>query len=231
MKYLLPLLILITYFYFKNPIVKVPYHNIEFSYRIEHVGDKSSKDKLPMLIALHGDGSSPEDFYKNALGLLRTPVRVILIKGPKRRDFGHTWPNIDAKYDMPLSVAVNILISKYKTIGKPILLGFSSGAIMANHQAIIDPDTYSYIFSISGSLRNSALDLENKYSDLEVISYHGENDDTIAFQSGKSASENLKKSGLKTIFIPFEGGHNELFTTIRINVTNHIEEKLKVLVE
>ena len=153
-------IVLGIYLYLKKNTIESPEHKIQFSYEIKYTNNISANSKLPMIIALHGNGDSTKNFYNTTLAFLKTSARVILIEGPKNYQLGKAWPwkeNEFLKYGIPFSKVVTKLKSKYNTIGLPILFGFSGGAMMAYHQAVISPNTYSYIFPISGSLKYLSL--------------------------------------------------------------------------
>jgi hypothetical protein len=141
MKILIPFIIIIILaaFFLQDPSVTVPSNDVTFSYVVKYSGNAGSGDELPLLVALHGDGDTAKNFYKTALSQISVPARIILIKGPLPYGSGNAWPDtVDgyAKYGKAVSEAVEMILLKYPTSGKPVLLGFSGGACMAYYQAV-----------------------------------------------------------------------------------------------
>jgi predicted esterase len=50
-----------------------------------------------------------------------------------------------------------ILLERFPTEGKPIVLGFSSGAILAYYMAAYHGEDFSYVFPLSGRLPGEIL--------------------------------------------------------------------------
>jgi len=46
-----------------EPAVKAPGASVSFKYIVEYAGDADGGARLPMLIALHGNGDTPENFF------------------------------------------------------------------------------------------------------------------------------------------------------------------------
>ena len=217
----------IVYFkFFKSNTIKVL--GTEYQYEVEFTGGASSSNNLPMIIALHGNGDTPKHFYETSLKALKSKARVILVRGLKRYGTGFTWPykrEAFIKYGPSFSSFVRILTHKYKSKGKPILFGFSGGAMMAYHQAVSSPEQYSFIFPISGELKHQKK-LKTSNQDLVVYSYHGSQDQVISASSGKAASNFLKKQGLKVEYHEFNDGHLGLFTSAKDLVLNQLQDSL-----
>jgi phospholipase/carboxylesterase len=218
--------------WFKNSNNSLPSDGFSFSYIIKYSGNGRRSDILPMLIALHGDGDTTDNFYETALDQFNVPVRIILIKAPILHDMGDVWPysaSQFAKYGKTFSVSINKLTTTYPTVGKPILLGFSGGGTMAYYQAVKHGDSYSYIFAISGLLFKEQLAGRSCRPSAKVYAYHGKNDEVVPFSAGEVAVNLLKKRGVKINFTEFEGDHHGLFTHLKSKITLTIEEKIKKL--
>jgi len=204
-------------------------NDISFSYIVKYPVGHSHSERLPMLIALHGDGDTVDNFYESALDQFKTKVRIILIKAPISHECGNVWPFSAAqykKYSKAFSEAVDQLAIKYPTNNKPILLGFSGGGAMAYHQAATQGQSYAYIFPISGLLLNEQLHGFSPNPGAMVFSYHGKKDEVVAFSAGKNAIKLLKSSGIKVNFTAFNSGHHGIFNDMKTEITQVIEEKL-----
>jgi len=206
--------------------------DIGFSYIVKYPADHSPSEHLPMLIALHGDGDTVDNFYESALDQFKTKVRIILIKAPISHECGDVWPFSAAqykKYSKAFSELVGQLVIKYPTISKPILLGFSGGGAMAYHQAVTQGQSYAYIFPVSGLLLNEQLDDFLPNPSAMVFAYHGKKDEVVAFSAGQSAVKLLKSMKVKVNLSIFNSGHHGIFNDIKTEITHAIEEKLNSL--
>ena len=206
--------------------------NLNFDYIVKYSGNIRISDPLPMLVALHGDGDTASDFYESALDKFTLPVRIILIKGPISHEYGAVWPfsvSQFKKYGEAFSKAIEQLSIKFPTINKPILLGFSGGGTMAYYQAVKHGNCYSYIFPVSGLLSNEQLGKSSSKPDSQVFAYHGKSDDVVPFSAGEKAVNILKNKKVNVSFTEFEGGHLALFSEMKYQITQAIEEKLRTL--
>ncbi len=210
----------------------MPSKKLTFSYTIRYSGNTTHSDCLPMLIALHGDGDTVDNFYETVLNELNVRARIILFKGPILHECGRVWPYSPSQYveyGKAFCEAVSQLTVKYSTVNQPILLGFSGGGAMAYYQAVKYGDSYSYIFPISGLLTKEQLGKGRFKSNTQVYAYHGKDDVVIPLSMGKKAVNLLKKNKICVTFIEFESGHLGLFTDMKSEITQAIENKLNNL--
>jgi predicted esterase len=210
------LLIGIIYWWNLPNTVQGPSSNLEFQYITRITGDGGSSDTLPMILALHGHGDTPENFFNTLLKRFDDQARFIVLKGPL--DYpgvglsGHAWPT-DAKglmeYGDALADAVSVLTEDFPTEGKPIVVGFSGGAGVAYYLAALHADKFSYIFPLAG--RMPGIEIPSWNSTAKVIAFHGTKDQVIGFSNGKKAVKRLSESGLDAELISFNGVHLGVF--------------------
>ena len=218
--------------WFKDSSISVPSNDLSFSYIVKYSGGGSRSSSLPMLIALHGDGDTVDNFYETALDKISVPARIILIKGPISHECGRVWPYSIAQfeeYGKAFREAVDLLSTKYPTISKPILLGFSGGGGMAYYQAVKHGDSYTYIFPISSLLSKEKLGSTSSKPSAKVYAYHGKHDEVIPFSEGKKTFKLLKNKKVNIYFNEFETGHHGLFAEMKSEITHAVENKLKTL--
>lgn len=199
--------------------VQGPSSDHEFEYITRITGDGGSSDTLPMILALHGHGDRPENFFNTLLKHFDDEARFIVLKGPF--DYpgvglsGHAWPT-DAKglreYGDALADAVSVLTEDFPTEGKPIVVGFSGGAGVAYYLAALHADKFSYIFPLAGRL--PSMEIPSWDSTAKVIAFHGTKDQVIGFNSGKRAVQKLNESGLDAELISFNGVHLDVFRSV-----------------
>ncbi len=203
-----------------------------YDYVIKYSGSGNDDTSLPMLITLHGDGDTPEHFYETALDLFKTPARIIIFKAPKPFSGGRAWPWDPAhvqEASSEMDVAVRKLTLKFPTTGKPVLLGMSGGGRMAYYQALKYGNNYSYVFPISGMLSQEYLADNSSTPGAKVFAYHGKSDDVVSFGSGMNAAKLLREHGVDVKFTKFNGGHLGIFTNMKSEITQAIEQKLNTL--
>ncbi len=221
MKKLFVLLLLgsLLYWWMLPNIVQGPSSNYEFEYITRISGNGDSSGTLPMVIALHGNGDTPDNFFDTLLNDFDYPARFVLLRGPKNyggRFGGRAWPmNVSGLQECgdALADSTSVLLERFPTEGRPILLGFSGGAYVAYYLATFHADLFSYIFPLSGGLPEGIITSEtaSHNNGTKVIAFHGNKDQLVAFNRGKAAVESLREKGVFTEFVTLNGGHLEVF--------------------
>ena len=228
------LLIAGTVWWFKNSSIEASSTNISFEYIVKYSGNAETSASLPMLIALHGNGDTPDNFYETALDQLSIPARIILLKAPISMGRGTAWPmdGLDLqRYTNAISEIIPLLQEKFPTKKQPALFGFSGGGVMAYYLSAAHPDQFSYIFPISGRLKQKNLvDIQNKLnSNLKVFAFHGVQDKLVNISGGRTAYQLLQDRGTRIYFQEFQGGHLGVFTNMKEEISHLVNEKLKRL--
>ncbi len=216
------------FWWFTDPTIKVT-DSVEFGYVVKYSGNGGRGDFLPMLVALHGNGDNADNFYDTALDELQAPARIILLKGPISYGRGKSWPwtaDDFSLYGNAVNEAVRLLTHKYSTSGKPMLFGFSGGAMMAYYLAALHGDTFAAIIPVSGRLTENMLDGNQISAGARVYAFHGNQDQVIPFSGGKQAVDILRVNGIPVEFTEFNGGHLGLFTTMKSEINAKIDEVL-----
>ncbi len=235
MKKILLLLVFVVAFaqwWFTDSSIRVSNNDVQFSYIVKYSGDGSPGDDLPMVVALHGNGDTANNFYETALDQLKISARIVLFQGPIPYGRGNAWPwssDDFSQYGKAFTEAVDALALKYPTLGRPILFGFSGGGMMAYYQAIKHGDRYAYIFPVSGRLSKDLLGDGGIRIGAEVIAFHGMSDSVVSINGGKEAVALLRESGADVIFSEFKGGHQGVFFEMKSTITEAIEAKIKDL--
>lgn len=223
------ILILFAQWWFTDPTISVPTNDVTFSYIVKYTEASNKNDDLPMLLALHGNGDTTENFYETALDALSVPVRIILLEGPIPKGTGNAWPWTSEdfrQYGEAVNEAVELLSDKYPTTQKPILLGFSGGGMMAYYQAVKHGSSYSHIFPISGKLSKDLLGDDSSNPGARVYAFHGKKDNVLSVSGGRNAVKLLTSMGITASLTEFDGGHLGIFKSMKTNITNAIEKKI-----
>ena len=199
-------------------------NGISFQYTVKY--PTSNNGYLPMLIALHGNGDTPNNFYEDALDQLTTESRVILVKAP----FNKSWPyNSDdfKEYGEALADITKQLSKKYKTRGKPVLLGFSGGGMMAYQQAFYHGDTYSTIIPVSAKYTQKWIHGEMSNTTAKIIAFHGNKDNVVGYKAGQYTFELAQQITDNAMFNTIEGDHLAIFRNAKADITKTVHNALK----
>lgn len=180
-----------------------------------HVKTIGHGDNLPLVIALHGSGDTPDNFFDTLFAKIPIDAKIFLFRGPLTHGGGYGWPKSgpDARlWGDTLADAVDTLTATYPSQQKPVLVGFSTGGFMAYYQAAAHPDKYSFIIPVSGGLAQSMLeDPLPENESTPIIAFHGKDDDIVSFSQGKSAVGFLESIGRNVRLIPLSNGHLSVF--------------------
>jgi len=201
---------------------------LELKYHVEYPTGGSSSKSLPLIIALHGNGDTYDNFYKYTLKDFTTPARVILIEAPNKY-----WPYDLAQLSKYSQAIANFSLKmkhQFATEGDPILLGYSGGAVMAYYSALTQCDKYSMIVPISGKLQNEMVP-DNIATDnrCHVLAFHGKSDQVVSYSGGEYAIKQLKKYSKNITLISFDGGHQGVFLNYKQMAFDKISERIRTL--
>lgn len=174
-----------------------------------------------LIVALHGYGSNPLRFSRLAeyfgpeftLACPRAPHPY------STSSVGFTWLWWTADGELPGSrqnaenyvlTVVEELREKYEP-QRVYLMGFSQGAGMTYDIALKNPEIFDGALPFGGWLDTEEMglteaDLEAA-ADLPFFICHGEEDSSVPFEAGQSASELLEGLGYDVSFHAFAGGH------------------------
>ena len=186
---------------------------------------KSSNEKAPLLILLHGYGSNEEDLFSFA-SELPEEFFIVSVRAPyDLQPYGHSWYDIhftadNDKFsnDEQAKQSVN-LISEFidyacKTYAvdsnNVTLLGFSQGTILSYAVALTYPKKVKNIVALSGYINEKIIseDMTTKdHSNLDVYISHGSVDQVIPNTWANKAPEFLNNLNIKNSYREFPVGH------------------------
>lgn len=187
---------------------------------------------LPLVIALHGRGSTNERFVR-LLEALQLPARIIVGNGPMpwgmkggRRWFDLAAANRDqqiAKRVDDLVVLSDKLEAQWPKAPKATLLGFSQGGILALHALLEHPERWRAVIALSADLRAPLLGRFVTQAVPTLLTV-GMRDRIIMPDRSYAAAWTLKALGHQPEVFSFPGGH-----TVSPAVRRRISEFLKSL--
>jgi phospholipase/carboxylesterase len=180
-------------------------------------GEQASS-RLPLLIALHPQGGSPADFLSLFDGL-KTKVRIILPAADEKNglwswyrgsstDAGAPGPRRAAKRLKPF---IARLLASRPVAGKPIVVGYSQGAIMGLTLAITEPTKIGTVVSMSGRLPPAMFpEARGAAPGPAVEAFHGKLDRTVPYAACRKSIAILKSAGFSANLTGYEDSGHEI---------------------
>jgi phospholipase/carboxylesterase len=184
-------------------------------------GGAAPNAELPLVVALHGHGGAGESFVKHFTSL-GVKARIVAPFGPEPAEHsGFEWfPRVAHMPQRQIGGVIRPAINRVgawvaelekvrATTGKPIVTGFSQGAILTYGLAFLKADMFSVACAMAGELPQDMLD----HATLppvrpEIHGFHGVQDPTIPFARGKQTVNGLKALGFTVDFKAYPGvGH------------------------
>lgn len=172
--------------------------------------------KLPLVVVMHGLGSSPEEIL-SLLDGFDVPVRVIAPRAPDRWEVGTSWYPIDeparatavVQRRAAAVVALTAAVARARpTRGKPIVTGFSQGGVLSFALAAYHPAKLTAALPIAGMLRATSPAFRKAPAGFRLIALHGQDDQRIPFAQAEATVARLQKVGTRASLEGFEGvGH------------------------
>jgi predicted esterase len=176
----------------------------------------SANPHTPILIALHGAGSTGKKMGRLVKRLMRLPLRVVLPNAPFPTRRGHSWYQIRrASSDSDAGFSVARLVDLLETLRhrwpeapSPYLVGYSQGAVIALRLTAEHPQLVSGTIALAGYLVPDNLTvLPASLGAPGLFLANGRRDRTIPFQEGREAAAAFRVQGYEVLFVPHGAGH------------------------
>ncbi|MDG7056234.1 MAG: dienelactone hydrolase family protein [Wolbachia endosymbiont of Meromenopon meropis] len=171
-----------------------------------------SKNKNNLIVCLHGWGSSSNEFAHLAKIMSKSlsDSYFIVPNAPFKREIGngYQWFSLQDRSEEALyngvesaaSIINHFLDIKLKELGlddtKLSLIGFSQGAMLAIHAALIRSQSCASVVAYSGRFLSPSRVAPKIKSKPNICVIHGDADDIVPFSSLDLAIKNLKKNGI-----------------------------------
>ena len=127
-------------------------------------GGAGADERLPMIVAIHGLGDRPRSFAR-LFDRFEVKARIILPRGPALSGSGYSWFAVDVRDPRREHLARDVrqaanrvaslirdLRRRHRTLGRPIVTGFSQGGVLTFALAAHHPDVVGYALPIAGLL-------------------------------------------------------------------------------
>jgi predicted esterase len=189
-----------------------------FKCHVQVPADYDSIKTYPLLVGLHGLGSSPERFiglwqrFEDPQFICASPQAPYPY--PTGGDLGYTWHLWEAGHSATRMSAeyivrvVESLREDYK-IGDVYLFGFSQGCAHAYITGVKYHDLFKGLICFGGWLDDDYLleEMLEAANNLRVFIAHSPEDRSVVYESGTKARDILQRLGFDVTFHEFEGGH------------------------
>lgn len=176
---------------------------------------------VPLVVALHGRGDTADGFTR-AFRAMPTPARVVLLRAPIHEGasgdawftFQHidTWTHVaedvDALCDRVVAT-VDAIEAAHSSLGRPVLTGFSQGAMIAYAMALRHPDRFAALYPVSGIMITELYqhDHADPAHTPPIVAFHGTHDEIIPIDSDREAIQTLEERGIHVELRPHDATH------------------------
>lgn len=193
-------------------------------YRVLEIVVKETRlsDPLPMIISFHGRGDRPWPPTSDDEG--RAGVRLVYPTAPEPLGDGYTWfpfsvsdrtrskaklgAHIVSRSNEFAELLTHKILPLMRTIGKPIVTGFSQGGMMSLALALLHPSLIGGAIPSAPWMHESVVDKALSAcgaSDFPPIhALHGHADPIVPAKEAQAIFNQLSQSGLDTSFELFD---------------------------
>lgn len=179
---------------------------------LEYV-ERQGRGELPLIVALHGRGDRPER-YSEVFAELDVPARVLLVRAPIDEGRGRGWFSFRMGFDeamddldalLPrLRATIRAYVAEHPTLGRPILTGFSQGAMIVYAYAVRYPDELAAAVPISGGLPDRFV--PGRGGELPPLrAIHGSEDEVVEPRWSRRSVRRLRERGADATYTEVEG--------------------------
>lgn len=213
----------------------------ELRYLERTTGGASTSEPLPLIIAIHGRGDSPERYLRLFEGF-PLKARVITPFGPDPYQGGYSWfPSTSPRLNLDnvasgterashrLAALITSLTHKKPTVGRPIVTGFSQGGMLSFTLAVLHPEVLGEAYPIAGLL--APLHWPSSWAAGKVqpklVSFHGDADHVVPFAVDKQSVEKLQAIGFSASLRTYPGVDHTITQEMRSDLFQALEEAVK----
>lgn len=203
-------------------------------------GGAAETDQLPLVIAIHGLGSRPEDFV-DVYAKLGARARLVVPYGLEPYHGGYAWFEAGSAADPEkfaagsraaadkLAAMITELSRRYPTKGKAIVTGFSQGGMLSYALAVLHPEVVRAAFPVGGVLAKPLWPTAwPAGSEMPKIhAYHGTTDERIAIDADRATIKHLREIGLSAEMHDYLGVGHLITPEMRRDLRRAIDDTLR----
>jgi len=214
-----------------------------FTYKEKVENSAAGTKDLPLVIALHWSGSTPDEFSSYISGFDQ-PVRILLVQGrythPKAGYSFYVRSPV-SYYDMSpddkmsnllreaeeLSKFIEAATTKYSPKKKPIIIGASQGGDLSYVTAIRYVSLISAAFPLLATFDERILqDKATRKKPAPIYAYHGTDDPIVPIATVKQHIKALKIAGYKAQLHEYSGIKHDIPKSMK---ADYMKQVAKIL--
>lgn len=188
---------------------------------------------LPMVLALHDGGQSPEQM-RAAWGSFGASARIVHVRAPLVRGRAWEWfwdrpagapPVVTSRRARELVPRIAATLadarSAHPTLGRAIVVGLGDGGVLAYALAVLDPDDVAAAFPIAGFLPAPLL----AHVPVEpgrvppIVAFHGAEDRRSPVEADRTSLRALRACGVRAALRTYAGVGEAPSEIMRMHVT------------
>lgn len=201
---------------------------------LEYV-ERGGNGELPLIVALHGRGDRPERFSE-VFDDLDAPARVMLVRAPLDEGRGRGWFSFRFGFDAAMDDMGALLprlqrtiadyVARHPTRGRPILVGFSQGAMIVYAYAAQHPGEVSLAVPISGGLP-TRFEPRTAEGLPPFRAIHGSTDEVIEPRWSRESVARLRELGADATYTEVPAAPHWMTAPMREALFEAIEPSLR----
>ncbi len=168
-----------------------------------------TKEKLPVVLAIHGLGDTPRNFI-SLYETLPIEARVIAPRAPAAHGPGFSWFFVRLPYRASKSLGEGIgaaadlignlldwLSVNVPMKGKPVVTGFSQGGAISFAVAVRHPEKIRATIPVSGAIPQTLIDGKSPgpTKSVPIRALHGDMDEIIPIEPARKTVKLLSEKG------------------------------------
>lgn len=205
------------------------------------LGDADFDEPLPMVLLLHGRGDRPR-VPGGPFGRAPTAMRLILPRAPTPLGTGFTWLPVSiterktallasslATRAAQLVALVEGLVEERPTLGKPIVAGFSQGAMLAFTLALQHPESFSVALPAAGWVPPYLMPDVSPPPErrVRIRTLHGTVDPIVPIEPTLEVVARLQELSWDIELEPFDGVAHTMSQEMNARFEEWLEEALR----
>ncbi|MBC8073156.1 MAG: alpha/beta fold hydrolase [Deltaproteobacteria bacterium] len=206
------------------------------------LGGAKADDALPMIVAIHGLGDDPRNFA-HLFDSFTERARLILPRGLQPSDGGGGWswfpgrardPDVEAfsqglgSAADELARSIELLARERKTLGKPIVTGFSQGGMLSFAIAVRHPEVVALALPVGGWLPGPLVPSEHAPKQAPPVrAFHGTDDPAVRLAPTAASVDALKQHGWDVELREYAGVGHVITPEILRDLTDRIVDAVR----